>query len=202
MAGERKKRVVGRPEPCILRADFDRAIGTIAHRQAGRVSREQLLAAGVTVAAIRARVRAGRLIRLHDGVYAIDRRDDARARHWAAVLAVGEDGVVSHLSAAAEHRMIRRAPIVVDVTTPRRLPCRDGVRIHTRALEPESLTARDGMPLTTPAQTLFDLATTLGADSLAEVANEGFVRGIVTAEDLDATLDRNARRKGAAAFRA
>lgn len=198
---ERKKGVAERPKSCILRADFDRVIAEIASRQAGRVSRGQLLAAGITVAAIKARLRAGRLIRLHRGVYAIDHRSDARARHWAALLAIGGDGAVSHLSAAAEHRMARHAPLVVDVTTHRRLPRRDGIRVHARALDPASLTTRDRLPLTTPAQTLFDLATTLGSTSLARAANEGFVLGIVTERELRACLGRNAHRKGAGVFR-
>lgn len=201
MAQERKKTRLRAERSCILRADWDRAIAEVASRRGGRISREELNALGISDDAIAVRVRAGRLTRIHPGVYATDRRSDARARHWAAVLFVGDDSAVSHLSAAAEHRMRRHAPLVVDVTTPRRLPRRDGVRIHSRALDPGSLAAIDGLPLTTPAQTLFDLATTLGAERLARAVNEAFVLGIVSDDELHDTLDRNARRKGSAAFR-
>jgi predicted transcriptional regulator of viral defense system/very-short-patch-repair endonuclease len=201
VARERKKTRLRAERSCILRADWDRAIVEVASRRAGRISREQLNALGISDDAIAVRVRAGRLIRLYPGVYALDRRDDARARHWAAWLAIGPDSAISDHSAAGEHRMLRRSPLVVDVTTPRRLPRRDGIRVHSRALGPASLTVIDGLPVTTPAQTLFDLATSLGADALAKAANEAFVLGIVTDDDLVATLARNGRRKGAAAFR-
>ncbi len=201
MARERTNGGAGRPRSCVLRGDWDRLIAELARRQAGRVSREQLLAAGVSRDGIKARLRSGRLIRLHRGVYALGHRHDARARHWAALLLVGDDGAISHLSAAAEHRVLAHAPMVVDVTTPRRLAARDGVRVHTRALEPPSLTAIDGLPATSPAQTLFDLATTLGAERLLRTANEAFVQRLVTVDDLHATLGRNRRRKGASGFR-
>lgn len=198
---ERMKKGVERPRSCILRADWDRLIADLAGRQAGRVSRRQLLAAGVSHDGIKARVRSGRLISLHHGVYALGHRSDARARHWGALLAVGDDGAISHMSAMAEHRLVRHAPIVVDVTIPRRLAGRDGVRVHVRALEPASLTAIEGLPVTTPAQTLFDLATMLGTEQLTKIANEAFVQRLVTTDDLHATLGRNRSRKGASGFR-
>jgi hypothetical protein len=50
--------------------DVDRVIGALAGRQHGIVTRAQLVRAGVTVGAIEHRVRAGRLIVVHRGVYA------------------------------------------------------------------------------------------------------------------------------------
>lgn len=201
MAQERRKGGVERPRSCVLRAGWDRLIVELARRQAGRVSRRQLLAAGVSPDGIKSRLRRGRLIRLHPGVYALGHRDDARARHWAAVLLIGDDAAISRLSAAAEHRILPHAPIVVDVTTRRPVASRDGVRVHTRALEPASLTTVDGLPLTGPAQTLFDLATMLGAERLTKAANEAFVQRLVTVEDLHAILELNRRRKGSSGFR-
>ncbi|KAA0272200.1 MAG: hypothetical protein EDQ89_08585 [Acidobacteria bacterium] len=96
MAEQCRKRGAVRPRSCVLRADWDRLIVELAHRQAGRVSREQLLAAGVSRDGIKARLRTGRLLRVHPGVYALDDRRDARARHWAALLALGGDGAISH----------------------------------------------------------------------------------------------------------
>lgn len=195
------KRGVERPQLCVLRADWDRLIVELARLQAGRISRRQLLAAGVSRDGIKARLRSGRLIRLHSGVYALGHRHDARARHWAALLLIGRDGAISHLSAAAEHRMMRHAPMVVDVTIARRLAACDGVRVHTRVLESASLTTIEGLPITSPAQTLFDLAAMLGTERLTKTANEAFVQRLVTIDDLHATLERNPRRKGSRGFR-
>ena len=201
MGQERKKIRPWDGKSRVLRADWDRAIAAAAEGQAGRVSRRQLVALGISDEAIDVRVASGRLIRLRSGVYALGHRRDDRARHWAALLAVGDDGAVSHLSAAAEHRMVRAAPLTVDITVPRRLPHREGIRVHTRRLEPEALRTLGGLPLTSPSQTLFDLAAVLDHTALARAANEGFVLGILTGDDLRATLACNARRKGAAAFR-
>jgi predicted transcriptional regulator of viral defense system len=166
------------------------------------VSRAQLAAIGITDDLIAARLRAGWLIRLRHGVYAVGHLGaGADSRHWAALLEVGDGGALSHLSAAAEHRIKLPAPLVVDVTTPRRLPARDGIRIHTAPLDPSELSYIDGRPLTSPTRTLFDLATMLGTASLAKAANEAFVQQLVTLEGLRATLARNKRRKGAVAFR-
>ena len=46
----------------------------VAARQHGHVTRAQLLAAGFSVAGIHRSVRAGRLIRIHQGVYAVGYR--------------------------------------------------------------------------------------------------------------------------------
>jgi predicted transcriptional regulator of viral defense system/very-short-patch-repair endonuclease len=201
VAEERKKIRPRGGKSCILRADWDRAIATIAEGQAGRVSRRQLVDLGISDEAIAVRVSSGRLIRLRNGVFALGHRRDDRARHWAAVLAVGDDGAISHLSGAAEHRMVRTAPLTVDVTTPRRLPRREGIRVHSRRLDAEALCSVAGLPVTSPSQTLFDLASVLEQGALARAANEAFVRQLVSHDDLLAALARKSRRNGAAWFR-
>jgi very-short-patch-repair endonuclease len=80
------------------------------------------------------------------------------------------------------------------------LRSRDGIRLHRREIDPAETRVVDGLALTSPAQTLFDLATVLGTAALAKAANEAFVQGLVTMDGLRATRARNAGRKGAAAF--
>jgi hypothetical protein len=201
VAEERNIGVLSGVQPCILRADWDAAIIAIAERQASRVSHAQLLALGLSKRAIAARVRSGWLTRIRRGVYSVGHRRDPRARPWAALLAVGEDAVVSHLAAAFEHRIVRASPSVIDVTIPRRLPPRPGLRIHTATLAAPDLTDIAGLPLTAPARTLFDLASVLDLPALERATNEAFVLGLVTESDLRAVLASNARRRGAPAFR-
>lgn len=139
---------------------------------------------------------------IHPGVYAVGHRTDAvAARHRAALLYVGGDSAISHLTAAAEHQIWLPAPVVVDVTTPRRLPSRPGIRIHSRRIDPAEIRTIAGIPITSPSQTLFDLGTMLGTHRLAKVANEAFVLQLIEIDDLHVTLARNERRKGSAAFR-
>jgi hypothetical protein len=65
------------------------------------VSFAQLLGAGLTPSMIKRRVQAGRLHRIHRGVYAVGNPNLTREGHWmAAVLACGEGAVLSHGSAA------------------------------------------------------------------------------------------------------
>lgn len=71
-------------------AKADRAVAQIAERQHGVISICQLRAAGVSEDAARARVQAGRLHRLHRGIYAVGHSGiSAHGRYMAAVLACG-----------------------------------------------------------------------------------------------------------------
>jgi very-short-patch-repair endonuclease len=181
--------------------EVDLLIGELARRQSGRVARRQLLAAGIGREAIDHRIRCGRLIPEHDGVYAVGFRiPDSLARWTSALLAVGDDGVLSHLAAAAAQKF-GPDPVIVDITCPRQLRSRRGIRLHHHSLDPRDVTRLGSLPLTSPSQTLFDLSTMLSAKRLAAAANETFVLQLVTIDDLYETLARNSGRKGAAAFR-
>ena len=57
------------------RGALDRAIVALAARQHGVVSLAQLLALGLSERAVHARIAAGRLHRIHQGVYAVGRPD-------------------------------------------------------------------------------------------------------------------------------
>jgi hypothetical protein len=70
--------------------------------QHGLVARRQLLSAGVASHVIERRVRSGRLVRVHRGVYQTGAVAGAYAREMAAVLACGGEYGVSHGSAAAD----------------------------------------------------------------------------------------------------
>lgn len=69
----------------------DRALAKIANRQHGVVSIGQLRSVGISEDAVRTRVRAGRLYRIHRGVYGVGHavRSD-KSRWMAAVLACGK----------------------------------------------------------------------------------------------------------------
>ncbi len=152
--------------------------------------------------AIDRRIASGRLLLERPGVYAVGyRSDSARARCATALLDAGPDSLVSHLAAAAEWRFRLPAPAVVDITNPRRLSSRDGIRLHHRAIHPAEIRRLDGLPITSPAQTIFDLATMLGDPGLAKATNEAFVLRLVSFTALRATLGRNSQRKGASTFR-
>ena len=139
----------------------DRAVARIATRQHGVVTTAQLGAAGLDRSAVARRVRAGRLHRVHQGVYAVGHASLGDKGSWmAAVLACGDGVVLSHLSAAALWGFLRPADGPVDVSLPSRSSQRhkDGIRIHRpRRLAPRDLTRRSDIPVTTPQRTIHDL---------------------------------------------
>jgi hypothetical protein len=139
----------------------DVAVERIASRQYGVVSRRQLVECGLSRDAITARVRKERLHRVHQGVYAVGHRGLSRGSWWmAAVLALGPDAVLSHMSAAALWGLLRPEAGPIDVSLPsnsgRRR--RAGIRIHRCAsLRADQVTERHRIPVTTPARTIEDL---------------------------------------------
>jgi very-short-patch-repair endonuclease len=139
----------------------DMALAEIASRQHGVITLEQLFGVGLDKSAITRRVQAGRLHRVHRGVYAFGNPNLSREGHWlAAVLACGEGAVLSHQSAAALHNLSRPSPCLVHVTVPGRngRSRRKGIVIHrSTTLAPADTTTQRGIPATTVARTLRDL---------------------------------------------
>ena len=125
------------------------------------MSTGQLHAAGMDKDGIDRRVAAGRLHPIRRGVYAVGhRRLGPRGPLWAAVLACGEGDAVSH-RAAAWAWGIREGlpPVTVDVLTVGESRSRKGIRVHrSRSIDVRDTTTLDGLPITTPARTLLDLA--------------------------------------------
>jgi len=117
-----------------------------------------------------------------------------------ALLAVGEDGVVSHLAAAAALEL-GGDPVVIDITCPRRLRSRPGIRLHHHTLDSRDVCRVGALPLTSPSQTLFDLCTLPAIRGLTRTANEAFVKRLCTIADLRATEARNVGRVGTVRFR-
>jgi len=183
-----------------LRHGTDALIAELARRQDGRVTRKQLLAAGISRSAIDRRVWSGQLHREHEGVYAVGyRRREIWGRFRSALMAVGEDATIALLAAAHGHGF-GAEPVLIDVACPRKLPPRAGIRLHHHALEPWQVERVNNLPLTSPAQTLFDLASLLSEAKLAKTANEAFVVTDLTIAQLHAVKHANARRRGSTAF--
>lgn len=136
---------------------LDRAVGELAGRQHGVVSRAQLAAVGLTRSQIGGRVRKGWLHRVHEGVYAVGHISLTRnGQFMAAVLACGEGAAVSHFSAAALWGLLEARGQQIHVTVEGNRVCR-GIVVHRSPLQGERL-RRLGIVVTTPARTLVDLA--------------------------------------------
>jgi predicted transcriptional regulator of viral defense system len=140
---------------------LDARIARLAERQHGVVSLTQLKALGLSASGARKRVNAGRLHRVHSGVFAVGHaRLDVRGRRMAAVLACGPGAVLSHRTAADALGLLPYAGARIDVTVPRRHPIRvRGITVHrSPGMRAEDCCEWDGIPCTTVARTLLDLA--------------------------------------------
>ncbi len=85
----------------------------------------------------------------------------------AAVLACGAGAALSHRSAAAQWGLLGTDQTRIDVTTPRSRHGVPGIRLHrTRSLDARDTTSHEGIPITTIARTLLDLAATARAEQL------------------------------------
>jgi very-short-patch-repair endonuclease len=162
-----------------------RGVWRLARRQHGVVTARQLLDAGLSFEAIRHRVRIGRLHRLHRGVYAVGRPDLTRRGRWmAAVLSCGKGAALSHESAAALWGIedLERG-VTVSIPWPRQSRRRD-IRVRCLKFGPHDRTRRDGIPLTSPARTLIDLATVAGDRRLETAVNAADKLDLVDPETL------------------
>jgi len=147
---------------------LDVMIAELAERQFGLVSLAQLGGVGLGARAVRKRVSAGRLRRVHRGVYAVGHGVLRREGRWmAAVLACGEGAVLSHSSAAAHWDLLATAAAKIDVTATRSRTGAPGLRLHrSRFLDARDTTRHEGIPITTVPRTLLDLAATVPAQRL------------------------------------
>jgi very-short-patch-repair endonuclease len=164
----------------------DLAIAALADAQHGVVTRAQLVNAGLTNQDVDRRVKARRLRRLHRGVYAVGHRAlRAEGRWMAATLAVG--GVLSHASAAAawELRVSNAAVTDVMVRGDGGRDRRAGLRVHrSTTLGPGEMTVVRGIPITTPARTIIDIARRLRPRELEHIVDLADQRGLIDFDDL------------------
>ncbi|MGH7447008.1 MAG: DUF559 domain-containing protein [Longimicrobiales bacterium] len=131
----------------------------LAADQHGVVSRRQLERAGVSTDVADRYIRIGRMTRLHRGVYQFGPAAGPHARLVAATLACGDTAALSHRSVAGLWRMLGESDGIVDVTVSGRSESRAGIRVHRAQLRPDEVTSSQGMRVTTPARTLYDLAS-------------------------------------------
>ncbi|MGH2857735.1 MAG: type IV toxin-antitoxin system AbiEi family antitoxin domain-containing protein [Solirubrobacteraceae bacterium] len=177
-------------------------MNALAQRQQGYVSRRQLLKLGLGRGAITARLRCGRLTVEHRGVYAVGpRRAEPRARAAAAVLACGSRAVLSHESAASLWGMLRRwsFPLEVTVAGNRAQP---GITIHrSRTLRRADITREYGIPVTSPARTLLDIAPRLTDERLTRIVNDALRTRLLGLDALSQLLARSAHHRGVGRLR-
>jgi hypothetical protein len=180
----------------------EQELARLARSTHGVVTRARLLSAGLTVAELKQRVRTGALLREYRGVYRVGHRaPSVEARYLAAVYACGDGALLSGRAAAHLLGILPGPPPRPEVTAPteRRIP---GIttRRH-RSMHPLDAQFHRGVPVTSPARTIVDLAATLTAEQLARVAHEAAIRHNTAPREIEAVLDRPTRWRGAKKLR-
>lgn len=174
----------------------------MARRQHGLVTREQLLAAGVGASAIKRWLAKGLLHRVHPGVYRLGHRAPSReASCLAAVLAAGDGAALCGFAAAHHYGALRRPP-AVEITAPVDLRLRGVITRRLAPLGPGELRVHEGVPVTSPARTMVDLAARADLETLTEISHTLGVKHGLAAQDVFAAMARRGRVNGAPLLRA
>jgi hypothetical protein len=144
--------------------ELEGAIQRLADEQYGVVSRSQLLELGLGRRTIDDRIGLGRLHPIYRGVYStVGLRLLTRNGRWmAAILVCGPGAVLSHRAAAALWGM--RGGTAIEITVPRALHRRRGIRLHRADLPDDEVTTQHGIPTTTVPRTLLDLSAVVQRD--------------------------------------
>ena len=131
-------------------------------------------------------------------VYAVGHTNlKLEGRFLAAVKACGPTAVLSHFSAAALYELVRWDHRHPEVTT-KNDRIHQGIRAHRSSmLEVQDTTRHKGIPVTTPARTLVDLASALPYKPLRRAVREA-QRNLTTIRQIIDTLDRLGPRRGSA----
>jgi len=177
----------------------EQELARIAHGQHGVVTRAQLRCAGVSGAEIDRRLAAGALLAEHRGVYRVGHRAPSpEARYLAAVRACGDGALLSGRAAGHLVGLLRGAPPPPEVTTPTERRVEGIATRRSRRLDARDAASWCGIPVTTVARTLVDLAAVLDIDGLARACHEAGVRHAVTPRMVEAALARRPNSPGAA----
>ena len=182
------------------------AINALAVEQHAILRLAHLDALGLGHRGSQLRAARGRLHRVHRGVYStVPRELLTREGLWlAAVFACGDGAVLSHRSAAALHGLRPSGGTRIDVTVPGRSAGRcSGVRIHRSVtLTPADITIVNGIPCTTVARTLLDLAAVLPRRAVERACDQAEVLELFDLVAIEDQIARNPTSRGASTLQA
>lgn len=172
-------------------------IAKLARDQLGLVTREQLIALGMSDHWIYHWIRRGFFEVVHPGVYRIA----GSPPRWeqtllAACLAAGGSAVASHRSAAALWGLDGDFRSEIDIAVPRLDKSRPkGVTVHRSTdLVDDHVTVRRGVPVTKPARTLVDLGAVARQSDVDRAVDDALAKELLSHEGLLVMLDEVGRK--------
>ncbi len=169
----------------------------LAARQHGVVSLQQLGDLGYSRSDVSRHTRAGRLQRLLPLIYRVAGTPSSlEQRAIAAALWAGPDAVVSHQTAAALWQMCGPGNSI-DVSSSRRITSPPaGVQAHLGDVPNRDRGRLRGVPVTSPARTLLDLAAQRTEGRLLPVVERAILGDLVAPAQVLDVLRRNPGRRG------
>jgi hypothetical protein len=165
----------------------------------GVIDRAALRGLGLSRSDVEYRIRAGRLHRRYPGVFAVGRPDlPLDGEFLAAVLSCGPQAKLSNLSALRKYCLRGGGTFRIDVTAPRSIKPKKGIRLH-RPLSLDALdtTIVDGIPITTVAQTLLDVAAPKYRLNVGKLLHEAAVQELLDMRAIWKVLARQPNHPGA-----
>jgi very-short-patch-repair endonuclease len=145
---------------------------------------------GLSEKAIRHRVKAGRLIPVYAGVYAVGHLPTLpQDLAFGALLACGSGAVLSHGSAAVVWGIFKRWEMPFEVTTPS-LRRRPGILVHRAVLTRQDIRTQLGLRVTSPARTVLDVAPRMTDKALTRAVNDLRRPGYLRLHELATVLER------------
>jgi predicted transcriptional regulator of viral defense system len=168
------------------------ALAKLARTQFGLVTTAQMRGLGYSTSAIGRAARAGRLHRLHRGVYLLGHRSvSPHARCLGAVLACGTGAVLSHSSASWLWGLQGWCPKPAEVSVPWQGHRRRDIRLHhTPALDETDRTTVEGISVTSVARTLLDIADRGDLNELERIVDRAKRRGVLDLAAVEQLLER------------
>lgn len=169
-------------EPSVLR---------VAMRQLGLIHRDQIAELGLSPHQLRNRIRSGMLHWVGPRVLALRGTVVTReVRRLLAVLDAGPGAAISHQTAASVWQIDRRSGglHVVRARRDTRRPTAVGSVHEVRDLQPHHVVRVAGLPVTTPARTIMDLATMLPFGQLARSIDRAWGRRVLSLGALHGVL--------------
>jgi predicted transcriptional regulator of viral defense system len=164
-----------------------------AARQHGLIRYRQLVHCGLDADAIMRRVRKGWLHRVHHGVYAVGYAPQTLHAHFmAAVLAGGDDASLSHWSSSALAELVRWDGRTIEVTVRGSGGrAREGIHFHrARSLDQRDTTRIHGIPCTTPARAILEIAPQVSDRRLKRLVRKAQAEKLASVRQFEAMLGR------------
>jgi hypothetical protein len=180
-------------------ADPDLTVARRAAVEWSVLSIGELLACGLSRGGIKTRVQRGQLHWKFRGVYAVGHSNlSLEGCFLAAVKACGKGARLSGYAAAALYTYVEWDHRFPEVTVPGRgTRSHVGIRIRrTSVLDAADVRIHKGIPVTSPARTLVDLAAIVGYRDLRRALRQALSLGHVTLGELVAILHRLEGRRG------